>query len=568
MPVAELGETGPRADIAHVVDGLARRILAELHPDSSDRLLRSAALSARSLAALKSFISGEYYFRAGDYASALAAFQQAVREDTAFALAHYRLSVVGDWASHPTLPDEGLENAVRFATGLPEYDQHLISALAAWRHGQAAEAMQLYRRAVSEFPGDVEAWYQLGEVIFHAGPVLGHSVAEARPAFERALKFRAGARESLVHLVRIASKLRDYRAVDSLTRLALAADSVRDATEMRLFRAIAIGDVQGRRDLVDSLRASPDEAVLTAAWRVGTFAEDFSTASDISRLLIDPSRGELYQGYGRWYVASLDLAAGRWRAARAALAPTMSQRVVASDSSEGQRVRGPASLDAVHIGHLGMMAALPVLALRENEVTEIERGLAAWADAPAGMQDWSNMFSPDLKDLIMGLLRARRGDTVAALGHAERLERVRGPHGLTRFAAASALTLRAEVARAGGRREEALALLERAPIFASLSAVVPSRAYERFLRAELLRDLGRDDEALRWYATQGQSTIPDLIYLAPAHLRQAEIHERRGDRAEAVADYRRFVELWSECDPELRPLVEDARRHLARLGTP
>jgi tetratricopeptide (TPR) repeat protein len=83
-----------------------------------------------------------------------------------------------------------------------------------------------------------------------------------------------------------------------------------------------------------------------------------------------------------------------------------------------------------------------------------------------------------------------------------------------------------------------------------------------------LRDLGRDDEALRWYATQGQSTIPDLIYLAPAHLRQAEIHERRGDRAEAIADYRRFVELWSECDPELRPLVDDARRHLARLGTP
>jgi tetratricopeptide (TPR) repeat protein len=528
--------------------------------------LRSAALSARSLPALKSFISGESYFRNGDYASALAAFQQAVREDSAFALAHYRLSVVGDWASHPTLPDEGLENAVRFATGLPEYDQHLISALAAWRHGQAAEAMQLYRRAVSEFPGDVEAWYQLGEVIFHAGPVLGHSVAEARPAFERALKFRPGARESLVHLVRIAAKLRDNRAVDSLTRRAIAADSVRDATEMRLFRAIALGDVQGRRDLVESLRASPDEAVLTAAWRVGTFAEDFPIASDISRLLIDPSRGALYQGYGRWNVASLELAAGRWMAARAALAPTTSQRMAARDSSSGQGVRGlPASLDAVHIGHLGMMAALPVLAIRQNEVAAIERGLAAWTDSPTELQDWSNMFTPDLKDLIMGLLSARRGDTVSALGHAERLERVRGLHGLTRFATASALTLRAEVARVGGRREEALALLERAPIFASLSTVVSSRAYERFLRAELLRELGRDDEALRWYATQGQSIIPDLIYLAPAYLRQAQIHEKRGDRAQAIAEYQRFVELWSDCDPELRPLVEDARRRIARL---
>jgi hypothetical protein len=91
-------------------------------------------------------------------------------------------------------------------------------------------------------------------------------------------------------------------------------------------------------------------------------------------------------------------------------------------------------------------------------------------------------------------------------------------------------------------------------------------ADERFLRAELLRAAGRDAEALRWYETFPDPGGYDLHYLAPAHLGRARIHERRGERALAAAQYRRVAELWAECDPELRPVVDDARRAGAALG--
>ena len=133
------------------------------------------------------------------------------------------------------------------------------------------------------------------------------------------------------------------------------------------------------------------------------------------------------------------------------------------------------------------------------------------------------------------------------------------------YARGAALTLRAQVAHAAGERERALALLDAAPVQATLHSVLPSRAYERFLRAELLHELGRDDEALRWYATQGQSFVPDMIYLAPAELRQAEIREHHGDLVGARAHYRRFIELWGACDPELEPLVTKARERLRSL---
>jgi tetratricopeptide (TPR) repeat protein len=87
---------------------------------------------------------------------------------------------------------------------------------------------------------------------------------------------------------------------------------------------------------------------------------------------------------------------------------------------------------------------------------------------------------------------------------------------------------------------------------------------ERFLYAELLRAAGRGDEALRWFATFPDPNGSDLAYLAPSHLRRAEILDALGRRAEAAEHYRRFVALWRDCDPELRPVVERARRLAAR----
>jgi tetratricopeptide (TPR) repeat protein len=183
------------------------------------------------------------------------------------------------------------------------------------------------------------------------------------------------------------------------------------------------------------------------------------------------------------------------------------------------------------------------------------------------LSNWPNLFQPRMRDYVLGLLSLRAGDTSAAIRHADRLDLLRGDGGVTTIARGASLTLRAEVARRAGDREKALALLDAAPILATLSTVLTARAYDRFLRAELLRELGRDEDALRWYATQGQSFVPDLIYLAPAYLRQAEIYDRRGDAAKAVAHYRRFVELWREAEPELQPYVTAARGRISVLGS-
>ena len=179
------------------------------------------------------------------------------------------------------------------------------------------------------------------------------------------------------------------------------------------------------------------------------------------------------------------------------------------------------------------------------------------------------VISRPYRDYLLGLLSARLGDAERALAHARRLDSYRDDGGdewrdASRDFSAS---IRATVRLAQGRAAEGLTEIERAPMRAPLVSMnaVQNRVYERFLRAELLHAVGRDEEALRWYSTLHCSGNQGIAYLAPCHLRQAQIHERMGHVDEAILHYRRFVELWKDCDPELRPEVDRARKRLDAL---
>ena len=64
-------------------------------------------------------------------------------------------------------------------------------------------------------------------------------------------------------------------------------------------------------------------------------------------------------------------------------------------------------------------------------------------------------------------------------------------------------------------------------------------------RYELDREIGRGGMA--------------VVYLA-------RIHESMGEPAQAAEQYARFVEMWRDADPELQPIVEEARAAVRRLA--
>jgi tetratricopeptide (TPR) repeat protein len=169
----------------------------------------------------------------------------------------------------------------------------------------------------------------------------------------------------------------------------------------------------------------------------------------------------------------------------------------------------------------------------------------------------------------LGLLDARLGEYSKALGYAAELERRASSASDSALVADLAHTVRAEVARSRRRPDEALQILEQAGFWAGTYERITgdspfyAREYERFTRAELLVAVGRYDDALRSYATLADNLFHSG---APANLRMAQIYERQGEPKKAAAHYGRFAELWKDCDPEFRPLVEEARQRQRRLS--
>lgn len=61
--------------------------------------------------------------------------------------------------------------------------------------------------------------------------------------------------------------------------------------------------------------------------------------------------------------------------------------------------------------------------------------------------------------------------------------------------------------------------------------------------------------------------IGDASHLARLVRRLGELHEARGEETDALEHYRRYVELWSDADPELQPRVREVRQRIEALET-
>jgi tetratricopeptide (TPR) repeat protein len=133
--------------------------------------------------------------------------------------------------------------------------------------------------------------------------------------------------------------------------------------------------------------------------------------------------------------------------------------------------------------------------------------------------------------------------------------------------------LQGEILLAGGKPQEAVSLLEKAParILTSLSYGPYMIFYNcPFLKDGLARAYeqnGEIEKATAEYerltASYPKSPNPFLIH-PKYYYRLARLYEKKGMKIKARGNFERFLDLWKDADPGL-PEVEDARKRLAAL---
>lgn len=560
-PLLRVSTEAGSDQLFELTDRLAAQLLTRSIGTPGTELSRIAALTTDSLPALKSYLNGERAFRAGRFTPAVEALQQAVNLDPSFALAHYRMAELAEWAGLIPLAQEAAARALANADRLPVNVRRLLEAVHAYLAGDISRAEALCREIIAIYPDSTEAWAQLAKLAYFLGSLRGRRFVEAAGPLERARELDPDNIVTLVHLANVAVKegrLDEMkRLLDRVLELQRQGDYTDYPLILRVLREFALEDREAQAALWNELESANEVTLFWSYIILTLLVGNLSAARRVAELMTRTTNPPAVQLYGRLMLAELELAHGRWSGARVEL------------DAAAYLDPGIATIYRAFFALLEFNETTPdELARLRDELDSMppiaidpDPGLSPWFTLPPDLVSAARLY-------LLGLIHLRSADWRAAEACASDLEAITGDFALVAFARDAAHGIRARLALArDDDPRTALAHLERSQLAAPVHIYLPSplfgRLHERFLRAELLARTGRGDEAEQWYAALGEDSPHGSLYLAISHLRRAERLGASGDPSPARAHHEKFIDLWEGCDSPWRPLLEAAKEKLA-----
>jgi len=558
----DLEVKGAIADIGDLADSLGVRVLQALGRDRPIGAVRRVSLGSRSLPALKAFLSGEQFYRRGLWDSALVHYDQAIAQDSTFAIAYRRMGLVLSWdasSSRAYRPmGEYIRKSVTLNRGLSPRDSVLIAADSLWAEAtEATDPANLIRssyrtlstleEAARRYPSDPEVWLALGEAQWHAPAPVGAAPAPALETFDHAIALDPAFAPAYEHTVQLAILLhrpdlaRKY--ADAYVRLDptdVNAASIRLAA---LLLDPARSHAPGTDRMIDS---APAMVLFRAGFEhLGRWADSGEAGARILRVLTRRSG----TGVDLWsdtlmynhYLAAVLAYRGHLQDAyatdrRLLLEPGASRFTEFEDQFVSLSLLGviPQSLAATTFGRaLETGKAWPVPTF--GPVRQL-----------AGLPWW--LARRDTASLARFALRARQ--------EVRRQEGTRG-------------NLRARYLHAAATAYLALARADSAAALRLLQAIPDTLCiesdcyYAKLTEARLLNARGQAREAGavldRWV------WIGEGPFYVLGVLERGRIAEGLGERQKAMDSYQFVVDVWRRADPQLQPFVLEARNGLARM---
>lgn len=181
-------ETQVQDSVMSLFGKLAQKVLNVAPPAGAN----VGAIGTTRVDAYQEYIAGVASLNRFDLPEARQHFEAALKLDSAFALAHYKISIVAGWENANSAERRPhAEAAARLGTGLPARERTLIAGQLAQSRNEWTKACEIYRPLAIADSSDVEAWYGWGECLFHDPTVEGIAGDTTR------LRFRADLDASL-----------------------------------------------------------------------------------------------------------------------------------------------------------------------------------------------------------------------------------------------------------------------------------------------------------------------------------------------------------------------------------
>ncbi|HSM34942.1 MAG TPA: hypothetical protein VK837_00980 [Longimicrobiales bacterium] len=534
---------GPPDSVLTLAEELTARLLIEGEAQGA----RLDALMSTSLPALRAYLDGQRAYRAGSYAQAAADLARAISIDSTFAVAALSLRRVGQWGSDVSRGRNDLAERVAWANvdRLDPADRALLEAMTSSdypRPSSARERLAALRKLVDMAPSMPEAWFELGDHLFHAGAQLGlpDAVVQAERAFARGLKLDPGLVASLEHLIEVNARLGDTADVRRYSALYFP-DARGDLLDYYRWRAAqSLGDSDALEALIARANDMSENSLRSI---VGYSALDGTSMPEARRMARAlerriPEAGE--EDFTRLVLRQWYLNGGR---------PSAAARIRRSRDDEVDRqvwrlyeaLWWDGDEDAAE-------GAFEVLRrLLEEESADPEQRL----DARCGVAEWE-------------LLRGSSVERARALIRDLRTAPPYPPEVAPR-AALCAVRLEVLVERArGGEVMPPLLRLDQIAREGAMGGRFDYRALANLTAARELADAGEPLRALQ--ATRRRQYHWATNYLLSSSiLLRARLAAQLGERDEAEEAYRHYIALHDDPEPSSAPRLEQARNELSRL---
>jgi len=229
-----------REPLKHVVVSALKDDITRLTEQTTWALLRNvwqregapspslAAVTTRSIPALRAFLEGERDIVDGRWRLAPAAYERAFTEDSTFTLAYWRYAFAKAYSAETV--DSSILSKFRNARGrLPPRDSLLIDSDVS---DSTSVRYARTKTAAERFPDYWPAWWTLVERLTHETPLIGTTSRDARAALEHLATVNPRMTSAWTHLFWIALWERDTtladRVVQNLTALRYDTISVKE----------------------------------------------------------------------------------------------------------------------------------------------------------------------------------------------------------------------------------------------------------------------------------------------------------------------------------------------------
>jgi DNA-binding SARP family transcriptional activator len=526
---------GPADSLLALVDRLAAQLLVGQVAAPADGA--SSVLAARPLAAIEPYLRGHAAYRRGEWTTAAAHFQHALETDSTFAQAALGLALAENfggntarwnWAMNTLQAQQGQLDRVEFLMWDALIGRALARRKAAWTEVTVLR------------PDQPEGWYELGDVEYHWGSLLGtpDPLRVAADHFARSLRTDPGFAPAMNHLVELLAAGGPSDALRTWSARYFTEVKPRDRTHSALgwMVALALGD----RAWLDTVRANFRAFERGELRRVARLAQAYGLPLADADVAL------------RQFVATAP-DAGAWRAAMVErwVLETNAGHLSRADSLLGElQDRHPRSLELRELAVLSYLygegsrpraeAAMRSVRGAADGASQTDRWLAACTIA------WWEAFhgrvtsAPNVADALM-----------APVLKPDRSAREFGTDNEV-----CARTLRAMSSGAAGDADTTFALRD---LDAYLAGSGVSRMRSEAASLEAVRlfvargDLARAMTAVR----RRQRLQQEPFLLATQLLRRARLAQQAGATDEAIQAYRHYLAL--RRDAERGPAADAAR---------